>query len=75
MKKTLIILVLLFSSSVFADDDLSLKRLVCGHINDSDIIVINSWLFVTDSHWDFEKKEWSIYSDGFVLYHYIYYSH
>ena len=69
MKTFLTFFILLFSSSVVADDDLSLKRLVCGYINDSDIIEINSWLFVTDNHWDFEKKEWSIYSDGFVLYH------
>ena len=50
MKKVLLILVWLFSSSVVAEDNIEDSsvieaNLVCGYINELDIIQINGWKF------------------------------
>ena len=70
MKILLTLFVLLFSSSVFAEEELIGKKILCGYIDDSDIIRINGWLFSSEQKVIFYT--YIPYSDSFTEREYYY---
>ena len=59
MKEKFIILFLLFSSSAFAGDNLTGKKIICGFFDDdSQIVKVNAWDFISDDRVLFYPKMW-----------------
>ena len=59
MKTLLTLFVLLFSSSVVAGDDLTGKKIICGFFDDdSQIVKMNAWDFISDDRVLFYPKMW-----------------
>ena len=70
MKTLLTLFVLFFSLSVFAEEELIGKKILCGYIDDSDIIRINGWLFSSEQKVIFYT--YIPYSDSFTEREYYY---
>ena len=59
MKTLLTLFVLFFSSSVFAGDDLTGKKIICGFFDhDTQIVKVNAWDFISDDRVLFYPKMW-----------------